>query len=535
MLSFCLVSIGANASNIYLVDGDSNRGFIVNLETGAVTTFSPSWPGIRSPVYPIAISNNQLFLSERNGLSAGVFSLAGEFLRSFAYPSNPNFEQLLDGTTDGKRNYAARFGDNMVIAAGLNWENSEFLFGLPIQPAGITYDRRRKSLWVAGYDLILRNYTLTGDVLASFVIPDIGRGLSYDPKTDTLWFYSDRVLYNYSTSGDLIKSLLVPQAIGNIFGGEIIFPFGPGASETLFSMQNNAKALASAFNLQSAKIAQGLSYDCTVYDQKNICVSFVGAKSDGRGFDATTGALGLAHKLTSHVRFGGYIDQSAGSSTSGGLTIKKGSPGYGVFGIWSQNPNGSGVQVRASANQGKVDMETTRSAIETAEAGFGKSDIESSGFQFEVSREYALNSWTARPAIGYRKTTNLRAGYAEQPSDDVTAPLTYSSLKQNTETVLAGVTFRRMLSAKNELTLSAGVEHDLKNRVGIYQAVNEGIGDIDSIDMSANKRNTRPTLSVGFNHNIDKIQRIGASVTHRKEAFDSRSSTSAFVQYSMGF
>jgi hypothetical protein len=311
---------------------------------------------------------------------------------------------------------------------------------------------------------------------------------------------------------------------------------GPTASDTLNSLRPNAFALRNAFNLQSAKIAQGLSYDCTVYDQKNICVSFAGSKSDGKGFDATTGALIIAHKPTNNFRFGGYIDQSFGSSSSGGLTTKNGNPGFGAFAVWSQNPDGSGVQVRAAANVGKVDIETTREAIDSAEAGFGKSNIKSQGFSLEVSKDYALNSmWSARPYVGYRKTTNTRAGYTEQSSDDVTAPLTYGSLKQNTETVTAGATFAHTLSAKTTLFLTAGIEHDLKNSIGRYAATWSESDSIDSIEMGSNKTKTRPTVSFALNHDIDKTQRVGVSLTHRKEAFASGSTTSAFLQYSKGF
>jgi len=314
----------------------------------------------------------------------------------------------------------------------------------------------------------------------------------------------------------------------------IIIPRGPSSFDTYASFLGNSFALLSYFNHQSSKVAQGLTYDCTVYDQKNICVSFLGSKSDGKGFDATTGALIVAHKPTKHFRFGGYIDQSFGSDTSGGLTVKKGNPGFGVFGVWSQNADGSGVQVRAAANMGKVDIETQREVIGTAEAGFGKSNIKSQGFQLEVSKDYAINSqWTARPYMGYRKTTNTRAGYTE--SDDVTAPLTYSKLKQNTETLTAGATFAHTLSAKTKMFLTAGVEHDLKNSIGRYAAANDDIGDIDSIEMSSNKRKTRPTVSFALNHDIDKTQRVGVSLTHRKEAFASGSTTSAFLQYSKGF
>lgn len=309
---------------------------------------------------------------------------------------------------------------------------------------------------------------------------------------------------------------------------------GPSADDTKTSLQLNSEGLTSSFNLQSSKIALGLRYDCTVYDQKNVCVSFIGSKSDGKSFDATNGALIIAYKPTNNFRFGGYIDQSFGSSTSGGLTMKRGTPGFGSFAVWSQNADGSGIQVRAAANVGKADIESTRQAIGTAEAGFGKSNIKSTGFQWEVSKAYAINTlWSARPYVGYRKTINTRAGYTE--TDAVNSPLTYDSLKQSTDTLTAGATFAHALSAKTTMFLTAGVEHDLKNRIDSYAATSADIQNIDAIDMGSNQRKTRPTTSFALNHDIDKTQRVGVLLIHRKEAFASASTTSGFLQYSKGF
>lgn len=315
-------------------------------------------------------------------------------------------------------------------------------------------------------------------------------------------------------------------------------PLGPNPVDTYLSTLTNALALRSAFDYQSAKIVQGLSYDCTVYDPKKICVSLAGAITDAKGgFDASTSTVLIAgYKPSNHFRLGGYLDRSYSTSSSGGLTISKGRPGVGVFGAWTQNADGSGVELRASFNTGKAGVQSVRTAVESAEAGTGKTDITSSGFQIEISRDYALNPrWSARPHLSYRRTTHTRAGYTEQLSDTVTAPLTYQGLKQSTETMAAGVTFSHAMSAQTRLSLTAGAEHELNHRVDNYQAANADIGAIDPVDMRFNSRKIRPTVSLALNHTIDSTQRIGVSVTHRNGAFESGSSTSAFIQYTKGF
>lgn len=314
-------------------------------------------------------------------------------------------------------------------------------------------------------------------------------------------------------------------------------PTGPSAEDTLASFRPNAVALRNAFNLQSAKIAQGLSYDCSVFDIRSVCISFVGSRSKGEnGLDNTAGALILAHRPNENFYFGAYSDQTFGSSNSGGLNVKRTSPGYGLFGVWSENADASGIQVRIAANYGATDLETTRTAVDTAEGGFGKSEIKSNGVQLEISRHYDLSSvWSARPYLGYRQTRNKRASYSESLSDEVKAPLTYSSLKQETETFLLGVGVTHFFSGQTFVTLAAGVEHDIKNDVDPYVATNEDIGEIDSINMEGGMKKNRPVFSLGFVHYVDRTQRIGFSITHRREAFESASTTSGMIQYSKGF
>ncbi len=325
---------------------------------------------------------------------------------------------------------------------------------------------------------------------------------------------------------------LVPLAAGQVAAAQST----PSGQDTRLSMTNNAIALKQAFNLQSAKIAQGLNFDCTVFDQQNTCVSFIGTRADGQGFDANVGALILAYQPTHQFRFGSYIDQSFGSSSAGGLTMKRGNPGYGLFGIWSESNAGIGLQLRLAMNADKIDIETQRDAIGSAESGFGKSDIRSHGFLFEVSHGFALNpDWIARPYVGFRKTTNIRGGYIEEASTSVSAPLSYQRVKQNTETLITGLTFGHRFSANTSLSLTGGVEYDLHHRVDDYEAVNQAIGSVDSIVLDANKRLTRPMASFSVNHMIDNIQRIGVMFLHRREAFESATTNSVFVQYSLGF
>jgi len=320
---------------------------------------------------------------------------------------------------------------------------------------------------------------------------------------------------------------------------------GPDPVGTLESMVANSAALRESFNQQSAKISQGLSKDCITFDGKHTCLSFTGTRSNSKdGLDDTTGTLTLAHQPSTHLRVGGYIGQSFNSSELGGLRVKHSKPGYGAFAVWSAMPSGTGIQIRGSISFARVAIDSIRSTIdysqadsppaELAESGFGRSQIKSDGFQLEVSRGYALTqSWVARPYAGYKQMHHLRSDYTE--TDAVNRPLTYSSIEQKTQTLTAGAHFGYNITEQTTITGTIGLEHDTKNNVDRYAVTGRFTNVIESIDMELRRDDTRPSFTLGLTHSIDKAQRIGVSLMHRKEALDSGSTTSGTVQYSRGF
>lgn len=400
------------------------------------------------------------------------------------------------------------------------------------------------------YNVVIDSLSRYGQLSVTAASGSMGFGIAVGSVVDPNGRYI-KVLQGFSTLGSVSNPTgtyntynynLVANGSANAwdlcFGDCSVtteIPSSPAAADTLESFRLNTIALRNAFNLQSAKLAQGLSYDCVVFDANNICIAFAGTRAGVKdSLENTTGALILAHRPTTNFRFGGYIDQTFGSSTSNGLKIKRGDPGYGLFGVWSQNADGSGVQVRVAANHGKVGLETTRTAIDSAEAGFGKSDIKSNGVQLEISRGYALSSlWSARPYLGYRQTTNKRAAYVE--TADIDYPLTYSSLRQDVQSFLAGVRFAGLVAPNTVFMLSAGVEQDFKNDIDRYGASNPDITGLESIDMKTGAKKTRPTASLGLVHDLDKTQRVGFSVLYRKEAFESTYTTLGMLQYARGF
>jgi len=310
---------------------------------------------------------------------------------------------------------------------------------------------------------------------------------------------------------------------------------GVGGYSTQLSLAASAYALRGVYNLQTATINNGLNYDCTVFDTHGVCISVGGryTSTDSPGTNNGNALVVASYNLTDHVRVGGYLDQNISNSTPTGIKLNNGSPLAGLFGVWNEHKSGEGLEVRVAAGYGDKDLTVTRSAIGTSEAGVGKSQLTSQAVSTTVSYGTALASnWMVSPYAGVRYTRIKAGRYTEGSSADVTAPLTYDALVQQSTTALAGVRFSGRASPKTLLTMSAGVEQDTNNVGNSYNA--SGVTGLTPITFNSNIQKTRAVANAGVYYDITNTQRIGLNAMYRQEAFQSTNTVTALVTYQVG-
>lgn len=310
-------------------------------------------------------------------------------------------------------------------------------------------------------------------------------------------------------------------------------PAGPTAADTQASLTQSASALRPVFNQQSALINNSLNYDCTVFAANGACVSAGGrfATTNSITGEQMSTLLVASYKTTKNTRIGGFIDQNGSSSSFNGVSLDK-SPMYGVFGVWNENPDLMGYEVRLATNWADQNITQTRNVVGTSEAGTGSASLKSQAISGVVS--YAMpvtdSTWIASPYVGVRKTKITRGGYTE--SSAVTTPLTYSDLSQDITTALAGVRMNKKYRDDLYATASVGVEQNIGSNISTLDAT--GVTGLTSTDFSANYAKTRPVASAGLSYAVAKDQRINFSVHYRKEAFQSAGSTTGLLMYQVG-
>jgi len=310
---------------------------------------------------------------------------------------------------------------------------------------------------------------------------------------------------------------------------------------TLASNQTSVATLASAlapiFTLQNSILANSFTYDCPVFGENNVCVSAGGrntAVQATNGLNSTSALLIAAYRAAKNVRFGGYADQNLSvNNASTGISLWNNTPLVGLFGVWSENLDGTGSEVKVSAAYGQKNTTITRQVFNNTEPGSGSSTLNSQGAQVSAKYGFGITEGLiVSPYVGMRYTQNNLAGYVESASSGVSVPLTYLSLGTSASTALFGIGASYKGIPKTTLFMSAGLETSISTNNGLINAA--GIIGLTPVTLNPDPVNTRSTTSVGAYYDIQKNQRVGITGIYRQESYQAVSTTTVMTTYTVG-
>ena len=314
---------------------------------------------------------------------------------------------------------------------------------------------------------------------------------------------------------------------------------GISIAQTQSSLNILASKLRGAFSGQvvATNYANMNTYDCDLFDNRGLCVSVGGQQTyvDNPSANQTSTVLTVGYKVSPQIRIGGFLNQSINNHTSSSVDISNRSPLMGLFAVWNQNEDRLGYQLKiANAYQDK-DITTTRDAVATSEPGRGKTDLNTQSYVGELSYAFLANEdkTLVRPYAAVRYTRIKQDGYTEETTSAVTAPLTYSALSDRSTAALVGVKLDHKLADNFHLKGSLGVEQDLHHHVDNLRAT--GVSGLTSENFNDNIKRTRPVASIGAYFIPAKNQRIAGDIYYQQLPFQSTGSTTAYVNYMIGF
>ena len=312
---------------------------------------------------------------------------------------------------------------------------------------------------------------------------------------------------------------------------------GPSAEETQAALQANVAALQGIYAIQTGTINNSLTYDCSYFDSKGLCLSTGGRYSNASNSHAnTTSAMVIGgYRIDEHFRIGGYVDQNLYNTEAGSIaSLRSNTPFLGVFGVWNENADQTGFEARLAAAYNNSNMDINRVQVGTSELGYGKTGIDTLSGSATLSYGFkVVPNWMASPYFGVRHTTVSSSGYSEQATADVTAPLTYNGVNQESLTALLGIKASGRLTDQVGLQASAGLEQDMHTYTSAYAAT--GVDGLTAINFTPNMQKSRAVSTFGATYDVAKGHRLGLNAIWRQESFQNIDTKMAYVNYTMAF
>ena len=317
------------------------------------------------------------------------------------------------------------------------------------------------------------------------------------------------------------------------------YEVGPSTFDTQTSLKSLSSELRGTFSHQNivSNFANMNTYDCNLFDSKGLCISVGGQQTyvDSPSSNMTFSVVVAGYKVSPTLRIGGFLNQNINSHTGSNVDLSNNTPLMGLFAVWNQNENHLGYQVKIANAYQDMDVTTTRDVIGTSEAGKGKTDLNTQSYVGEVSYAFLANEdkTLVRSYAAIRYTRIKQDSYSERTTSAVTAPLTYAALSDRSTVALMGVKLNHKINDKMNLTGSLGVEQDLNHDVDNLTA--SGVSGLTSENFNNNINRTRPVASIGAYYMPVKNQRIAADIYYQELPFQSTASTTAYVNYMIGF
>ena len=298
------------------------------------------------------------------------------------------------------------------------------------------------------------------------------------------------------------------------------------------SLNKTANAMRGAFNSISASMnfANMTTYDCNLFGNSGGCVS-VGGRYTGTDNPDTTNTAVVAkagYKFNEHFRYGAFVDQTANSKT-GNVDLDMNTPMVGFMGVWNQNPDQLGMQVKIANTYQSTDATITRNGLGNDFSG--DTDINAQSYVAELSWHHLNDQKNTllQPFVATRYAIIDQDGYSD-------GFVNYGSVEQKTLTALAGVKAFYQHSHKMTYMGSLGVEHDLDEDADDLSVSVSGVSGLTAASMTdGGEDKTRLLGSVGARFFVTPNQRLEGKLMYEQLRYNNADNTTAYVNYTIGF
>ena len=270
------------------------------------------------------------------------------------------------------------------------------------------------------------------------------------------------------------------------------------------------------------------------------------ARATGFGTQSTgAGALNAAYRFADRFRVGAYLDYQAFQGNPFGVNLGAGgvqqgynNPTFGGYVGFSERPDETGVQAKASGGYNPGSVNITRAILAGTEPGFGTAGL-NAYYAFGII-EYGINidnKMILTPYASIQYTDMTRSGYVEQANIATTIyPLAYNSYFERLVTGTFGAKMKGMITESIGYRAAMGAQIDFSRNAAAY----DGASYVDGMQYFAighggSWNGVRPAGMAGLFYDPMPNHRISVIGYASQQAWTQRTYTSGLLSYQIAF
>lgn len=325
---------------------------------------------------------------------------------------------------------------------------------------------------------------------------------------------------------------------------------GPSIFDTMLSLDATAAELRGVYAFQSEKMINGFSYDCRVFNEKNVCISVSGinhALKASSLVDASnslaenSASVGGSYRINNNFTIGAYLE--GGRTNSNGLVkLSNEMPMIAIFGAFSEesgDKSDSGLSAKLSFAYKQTGLTIARPVIYTSEPGVGSASLVTKGVELSGKYGFPVSPNTVvSPFFGVRYSENSMNGYEESipatVSTQYSVPLSYKELKTSKTLITSGIGFKSKINEYVTLRASVGLEKAVQFRRGEFIAYSTSNPHINLVVPDSDPIKSKRLITAGLDFDFFKRQRLSLNYSHSTNAYKNESASIIFLTWTAG-
>tara|TARA_B100001123_G_scaffold4147_1_gene5490 strand:- start:3122 stop:4726 length:1605 start_codon:yes stop_codon:yes gene_type:complete len=304
------------------------------------------------------------------------------------------------------------------------------------------------------------------------------------------------------------------------------------ADDTNTSVENLKPNVLFGINNLNSVTDANTNYDCDLFGENNLCFSLGGRHVSNPTTPVSVNSLVFVGgiKVSEKFRWGGFLQSNVSHKTPSNFSLSDKTPLLGTFLVWNEKENKLGYQFKLGNAFQQKNASITRPVVGTSVEGLGKTVIGAESYLAELQYAHRFSDTTIlKPYFAARHALITQDAYTETGK----CALTFNKIKDKSNTILSGLKFESALTSKFSLNGNFGVEHDVNHSINKIKPT--GISDLTTVSLDNSFKRTRAVVSAGFDYYFSPAQRLSAVFQHQELAYESKTESNAYINYTIGF